>query len=345
MLHSVFKGALPEDRVLFIGGLFLNPVIKYWVERALAQSLFADDGHFFAAIGASLAGPGCIPYSVDESSGESVYNEEFSSFKLLLERSSQANYNTLNSYSSDAAEVRIHSDLEPGIKAIMGIDIGSTSTKLVLIDADDGSVVLDMYRKTRSDPIGAVRILFREIVSVFNGITPSIVSCATTGSGRKLIGELVGADIIVNEITAHYRGARELVPDVDTIIEIGGQDSKFIRATNGMVVDCNMNFVCAAGTGSFIEEQAHRLGYDVRDVGDAVYGLDALHVSDRCTVFMEQDINRMLGQGKSREEALAAVVRAIANNYLTRVVGPRPITGETIAFMGATARNKGLVRF
>ena len=174
------------------------------------------------------------------------------------------------------------------------------------------------------------------------GILLTVVSSATTGSGRKLIGKITGADAIINEITAHFKGASFFTPSIETIFEIGGQDSKYIRGQNGHVVDCNMNFVCAAGTGSFIEEQAQRLGFDVRDIGDLVMGLKMPHTSDRCTVFMEQDINKLLRLGYAREEVLAGIIRSICKNYLNRVVGSRPVTGEKIFFQGATARNKGL---
>ncbi|HEY1405423.1 MAG TPA: acyl-CoA dehydratase activase-related protein, partial [Spirochaetota bacterium] len=219
---------------------------------------------------------------------------------------------------------------------------GSTSTKMAVLGVDD-DVIIDIYRKTAGDPLVAARKLLEEGSAIISDSGALIAACGTTGSGRKLVGKLIGADLIVNEITAHFSGARKVDPSVETIFEIGGQDSKYIRGYHGTVADCNMNFVCAAGTGSFIEEQSNRLGFDVRDIGDIVYGLETPSTSDRCTVFMEQDINKILREGRTREEALAGVILSIAKNYLTRVVGTRPVTGERIFFQGATARNKGLV--
>jgi predicted CoA-substrate-specific enzyme activase len=240
-------------------------------------------------------------------------------------------------------EVRLHGEICDGARLALGVDIGSTSTKMAVVDAATKKVIADIYRKTEGNPLGAAAKIFGSLEGLLAGRKVEIAALGTTGSGRKLVGEIAGADTIVNEITAHYRGAHFTDPDIETIIEIGGQDSKYIRAQDGMVVDCNMNFVCAAGTGSFIEEQAHRLGFDIREVGEIVHGLESPRASDRCTVFMEQDINALLRDGFSRSEALAAVIRSIAKNYLNRVVGPRPLTGERIAFMGATARNRGLV--
>ena len=135
----------------------------------------------------------------------------------------------------------------------------------------------------------------------------------------------------------------EVDPTIDTIFEIGGQDSKFMRTMGGRIADSNMNYVCAAGTGSFVEEQARKLGFDIREVGAAMEGIAPPRTSDRCTVFMEQDVHRLLRQGYTKDEAMAAVLYSVVQNYLNRVVGNRPVSKERIFFQGATARNKALV--
>src|SRR5208283_648643 len=132
-------------------------------------------------------------------------------------------------------------------------------------------------------------------------------------------------------------------PNVDTIFEIGGQDSKYICAKDGRIFDSNMNYVCAAGTGSFVEEQAKKLGLKLEEIGDVVMGIAPPVTSDRCTVFMEQDVDRLLRQGYTREECMAAVLCSVVKNYFTKVVGRRRVSRERIFFQGATARNKGLV--
>ncbi|MCX7959464.1 MAG: acyl-CoA dehydratase activase, partial [Deltaproteobacteria bacterium] len=242
-------------------------------------------------------------------------------------------------------EVHIYRDIS-NIRAecFLGMDIGSTSTKCALVDSED-RIIADFYRKTSGEPADAVRKLFSAILSVSKKYNSGfeIKGFATTGSGRRLIGELFGADLIINEITAHAEGAIALFGDIKTVFEIGGQDSKYIRIENGRVLDSNMNYICAAGTGSFIEEQAKRLGFSLDEIGKRVEGISPPYTSDRCTVFMEQDINRLLKEGFSKEEVLASVHYSVIQNYLTRVVGNRRVDKDSIVFMGATARNKGLV--
>src|SRR5208283_1671753 len=160
--------------------------------------------------------------------------------------------------------------------------------------------------------------------------------------GRKFIGSLLRADLVVDEITAHARAAYALDPGIDTIIEIGGQDAKFTTMRDGMVTFSHMNTVCAAGTGSFLEEQANRLGCSLADYTRRVKGVHAPLSSDRCAVFMERDINNFLSRGFSTDEILAAALYSVRENYLTKVARGAAI-GEKIAFQGATARNGALV--
>ena len=172
----------------------------------------------------------------------------------------------------------------------------------------------------------------------------TFTACGTTGSGRNLVGQIIGADKIVNEITAHARGARLLFgEEIETIFEIGGQDAKYVHMREGRVDHVNMNYVCAAGTGSFVEEQANKLGFRVDEIGEHVLGISPPFTSERCTVFMERDVEKLLREGSSREDAMAAVLYSVCFNYLTKVVGNRPVTGKKILFQGATAKNKGLV--
>lgn len=163
------------------------------------------------------------------------------------------------------------------------------------------------------------------------------------GSGRTLIGQLIGADLIINEITAHARSAVHYLPEVDTVIEIGGQDSKFIRLQDGAVVQLLMNTICAAGTGSFLEEQAQKLGVPLstyyNDLSSGIFGPS---ISDRCTVYRERDLSRLLAEGWSKEELLGSALHSVRDNYLIRVVGQAKV-GDKICFQGATARNRGLV--
>ena len=170
----------------------------------------------------------------------------------------------------------------------------------------------------------------------------NIINAGTTGAGRKFTGIVVGADLIIDEITAHARAAYELNPEVDTIIEIGGQDSKFTTLRDGSVNFCVMNNVCAAGTGSFIEEQAEKLGCCLSDYSNLTEYARAPIASDRCTVFMERDLNHFLAEGFSVKEALAAALHSVRENYLAKVASENLI-GKHIVFQGATAKNKALI--
>ena len=225
----------------------------------------------------------------------------------------------------------------------LGIDIGSTSTKAVLMDLNR-EVRAGFYTRTSGQPLQAVQLIFETIADLAEkrNIRFSIASAGTTGSGRKFTGTIIGADIILDEITAHAKAAYELDHDTDTIIEIGGQDSKFTTMRNGMVTFSVMNNVCAAGTGSFIEEQARRLGCSLYGYADRVEKARSPMASDRCTVFMERDLNHYLMTGYSNEEILAAVLHSTCENYFAKVAAKGHI-GNRIFFQGATAKNRALV--
>jgi predicted CoA-substrate-specific enzyme activase len=227
-------------------------------------------------------------------------------------------------------------------RVYMGIDIGSTSTKMVLVENDQ--VLLGLYTRTQGRPVDAVQRLFREIRNIMNrfGAVYEFIAVGTTGSGRKFIKNVLRADIAVDEITAHARAAYFLDPAIDTIIEIGGQDSKFTVMKNGNVTFSVMNYVCAAGTGSFIEEQAKRLGVPLEEYAIRAGESPAPLTSDRCTVFMERDLNHLLNQGYSRDELLAAALHSVRDNYLAKVAHLNMI-GDQICFQGATAKNRALV--
>jgi predicted CoA-substrate-specific enzyme activase len=242
------------------------------------------------------------------------------------------------------------------IPTYLGIDVGSVSTNLALLDAE-GRLLHGIYLRTAGRPIEVVQEGLQEIDSLFHG---KIVVCGvgTTGSGRELIGELVGADTVNDEITAHKTGAvfvhQRLVKgkaaailgsdddigDVDTIFEIGGQDSKFISIDHGVVVDFAMNEACAAGTGSFLEEQAERMSIQIKDefASCALASLAPGRLGERCTVFMERDVTAWMQRGASIKDLAAGLAYSVALNYLNRVVRGRKI-GNVIYFQGGTAYN------
>jgi predicted CoA-substrate-specific enzyme activase len=227
------------------------------------------------------------------------------------------------------------------VEAYLGIDVGSISTNVVVIDKDH-NVLAKEYLMTAGRPIEAVQ---QGLAAVGEKVKDKvrIIGAATTGSGRYLTGDFIGADTVINEITAQAAGAVSVCPEVDTIFEIGGQDSKYIRLENGVVVDFEMNHACAAGTGSFLEEQAQRLGISIKKefAELAMKSPHPVHLGERCTVFMESDLLGCQQQGASTEDLVAGLAYSIATNYLNRVVGRRKI-GNHICFQGGTAFNKAV---
>ncbi len=351
VLQTLLRGKPLEGTTVVTGGVAKNQEVLRWLrELAGTEVRSFEDAEFAAALGAAYLasenGTGARIRFPSEDESQVRPRRKASRPPLALERSAYPSFQVAQSWVDALGnEVRItRPSLQAQLRAYMGIDVGSTSTKALLVD-ESGEVILDVYRKTAGDPVGATKALFTAITECLDrhGASLTVLGCGTTGSGRKMIGTVVGADAVVNEITAHMAGAVATDPEVDTVFEIGGQDSKFIRARGGVMQDSNMNYVCAAGTGSFVEEQALKLGFGVDEVGPMVMGVAPPHTSDRCTVFMEQDVERLLRQGYEPDEALAAVMYSVVENYLAKVVGNRPYSREKVFFCGATARNQGLV--
>lgn len=228
------------------------------------------------------------------------------------------------------------------IAVYLGIDVGSISTNVVLVD-EQYRVIARRYLHTAGRPLEAVRRALREIGQEV-GDRVVVQGVGTTGSGRHLTADFVGGDVVRNEITAQARAAIAIDPTVDTIFEIGGQDSKYISISQGAIVDFTMNSACAAGTGSFLEEQADRLKIDIKkDFSElALAAAEPTGLGERCTVFMESDIIHHQQQGATLEQLTGGLAYAIAQNYLHRVVGNRPI-GNNVFFQGGVAWNQSVV--
>ncbi len=222
----------------------------------------------------------------------------------------------------------------------MGIDIGSTSTDLVLVD-EAGRLLDFQYLRTAGNPAAAVRKGLDSIYQRFGRLSFSAVG--VTGSGRERIGKLIGADAVRDEITAQAKGAAFWVPEADTVFEIGGQDSKYISLRNGDVIDFQMNKICAAGTGSFVEEQAIRMGISLAEFGAlALSAENPAVLGERCTVFIETAIASAAAEGVSQAEIAAGLCHSIVRNYIHKVVGTHPVGGH-IVLQGGVAYNPGIV--
>ncbi len=339
---AITRGKKVEPRVAFIGGVAANCGVVQALETVFEWepgTLLIPQLHTsFAAVGAAVlaaeraAEKGQEIYSLD---GLIAEEQQFPHSQPL----SLENVVLLRDRMSvvPAAEITETRD------TFLGIDIGSVSTNLVVID-EEMNVLKEIYLRTEARPIEAVSKGLKEIEADL-GDKIVIRGVGTTGSGRELIGELVGADTVHDEITAHKTGAAfigrtilEMQPD--TIFEIGGQDSKYISLEQGVVVDFAMNEACAAGTGSFLEERAKELGIQIKDEFSrvAMSSRTPIRLGERCTVFMEQDVNACLQRGAPLGDVVAGLAYSIATNYINRVVRGRKI-GKVIFFQGGTAYN------
>ncbi|MBU1195743.1 MAG: CoA activase [Proteobacteria bacterium] len=354
--NTLFKYKNMGTRIIFCGGVALNPCVKKHLESITGCKLLCDAYcEFYSAIGAALLLQENITNNEDIQERQFHSKTDFfiSSKKdtalsypgLELRLSTYPDFDCFSSYIFEDVEADIYLD-PSGIDTsagYLGMDVGSTSTKSILINPQ-GIPIAGFYTKTASRPVQAVQKIFKAYENFFStyNLNIKIYGCGTTGSGRRISGKIIGADIEPDEITAHATAACNLNKDVDTIIEIGGQDAKFTLLKNGIVTSSVMNTVCAAGTGSFIEEQALKLDCSLAEYSSRTQGIQSPVASDRCTVFMERDINYYLARGYKTNEILASVLHSVRDNYLTKVANIAQI-GDCILFQGATARNKSLV--
>ena len=224
-------------------------------------------------------------------------------------------------------------------KVWIGIDVGSITCKVVVIDEEE-KILAATYRRTRGRVIDSVKEGLDAVAETLE--SRSIAGCAATGSARRFVGVLVGADVVKNEITAHARAAISLHPDVRTLIELGGEDSKIVLLRDGVPVDFAMNTVCAAGTGAFLDQLASRLDVPVEKLGDlAMASTQDVAIAGRCTVFAESDIIFKQQTGHRIEDIVAGACRALVRNYLNDVGKGKPIEGPVI-FLGGVAANIGI---
>ena len=224
-------------------------------------------------------------------------------------------------------------------KCYLGIDVGSVSTNLVLLNSQE-EILNKKYVKTKGKPIKVIQDTLAAIKKDMNDM--EISGVGTTGSGRRLAGTVVGADVVKNEITAHSVAAASTNPEVKTVLEIGGQDSKIIILRDGVAVDFAMNSVCAAGTGSFLEQQAARLEIPIEKFGDlALKAEEAVRIAGRCSVFAESDMIHKQQMGHGVPEIVAGLCEALVRNYLNNVGKGKNIEAP-IVFQGGVAANNGI---
>jgi predicted CoA-substrate-specific enzyme activase len=344
-----FKGSIARGRnvvlpVSFQGGVAANQGMV----RAFREVLGVDD--LFVPLDFALMGAVGAAMKAREEGCEALFNIEVLEKYLAGARESAHGHPPLlcegDAFSErhirDSRDV-VHVLPEQGpVKVYMGIDIGSISTNVAVIDSE-GNLLSKRYLMTAGRPIEAVRQGLRETAQEL-GDSIEIAGVGTTGSGRYMIADYVGADIVKNEITAQATAAVFIDPTVDTIFEIGGQDSKYISLENGVIVDFEMNKACAAGTGSFLEEQAEKLNVSVKHefASCAFASQSPAKLGERCTVFMENSLMANLQKGTSKNDLFAGLAYSIVQNYINRVVAGKRI-GKNIFFQGGVAFNKSVV--
>ncbi len=235
-----------------------------------------------------------------------------------------------------------------GHEYILGIDGGSTTTKVCLIDMKTDEIVATHYGRTHGDPIQSLKNCLIEVKKKIKEdigegeINISLAS--TTGSSREILGVFIESPGVYNEIIAHAVGTTFFDPEVDTIFEIGGQDAKYVLLKNKVPIDYAMNEACSAGTGSFLEESAHgdlniQHAFEIAEI--ALSSETALKFGEHCSAFINSDIRKAIQQGASRESITGGIVTSIVSNYLNRVVGNRTL-GKKIFLQGGVAKNKAV---
>jgi len=345
---AIARGKEFRDKIAFIGGVSENPAVVRYLSEELGlhgRMFVPEHNRTLGAIGAAMRAERTINL------GEAIDSLEAHLRKPLeypgcapigLGNRQQA---IGNSGEGEAPNFQLSTlNFE---RAALGVDIGSVSTKAALVTEVDGEIVVlaSYYRRTDGDPLSAVRDTLSQIRQQIEekGYKIGRISAATTGSGRYLTGDYIGADLVRNEITAQASGAQAYADDVDTIFEIGGQDSKYIRLDGDVIIDFEMNKACAAGTGAFLEKQAARLGIPLEEFGDvALRNTRPPDLDWTCTVFSESAMVYYQQNNVPVEDLAAGICLASVKNYLHKNVASREI-GKKIAFQGAVAFNKGMV--
>ncbi|MCX8053753.1 MAG: acyl-CoA dehydratase activase, partial [Armatimonadetes bacterium] len=343
---AIARGKEFRDRIAFIGGVSENPAaVKYLSEElGLGGRLFVPQhNRTLGAIGAALR-------------AEQSINLRDAIGRLEEQLARPIEYPGCEPIRLHGTGCPARGPEDAGVPALssrfvpragLGVDIGSVSTKAALVTEIDGKFVIlaSYYRRTDGDPLSAVRDTLSKIHNQIKeqDLEIGTIVAATTGSGRYLTGDYIGADLIKNEITAQASGALSYADDIDSIFEIGGQDSKYIRLDGDTIIDFEMNKACAAGTGAFLEKQAERLGIPLEEFGNvALRNTRPPDLDWTCTVFSESAMVYYQQNNVPVEDLAAGICLASVKNYLNKNVGSRDI-GRKVAFQGAVAFNKGMV--
>ncbi|WP_417913760.1 acyl-CoA dehydratase activase [Candidatus Electronema sp. JM] len=323
---------LPKDSAVLVGGCAGNKAMTHYLSEELPSLRIPEQAAVFEAVGAALWAfdHQCKPFV----SLDSIFSEHRAGLATLPPLSE---CQKLVDYKHQERGIAAAGD-----KVILGLDVGSTTTKGVLMRRSDKAIVAAEYLRTNGDPIGASKNVYRALAEQVK-VPVVIEGLGVTGSGRQIAGLHALTDGVINEIVAHATAAVHFDPEVDTIFEIGGQDAKYTYITNGVPSDYAMNEACSAGTGSFLEEAAKEsLGIKVTDIGDTALRATAPpNFSDQCAAFIGSDIKRSVQENVPLEDIVAGLVYSIGMNYNNRVKGSRPV-GKKVFVQGGVCYNKAV---
>ena len=324
------------DPVIFIGGLSKNKIQVKAFQSYFPGLIVPEFNTSLGALGVALQ---ALESRVENDLDMEVLNSELSDQISEISFARKLEIKLTDFSENNLIDKKVQGK---GLHVFLGIDIGSTTTKYALIN-EDREIIHKSYVHTRGKPVEIAKGLLRSLQDEI-GRKIVVKGVATTGSGRNVVGDFLNADLIIDEISAHARGAVEMDPTIDTILEIGGQDSKYISISNTYPLDFDMNKVCAAGTGSFLHELANKYGINIVDEFQeiALSSNSPVKLAERCTVFMESDLVSYHQKGARKNDLMAGLCYAIAHNYLNRVVGKRKI-GAKVMFLGGPSLNKGVV--
>ncbi len=326
------------DTIVISGGVSQNTIFMGFFRSIFEYSniIVLPTSHCLLALGAQL-----FASELKSSKSSPPFEKWFSSSDMGFERLARLEQ------SKELLDYQVGLDddeqITEGETYILGIDAGSTTTKAVLINIDNGAVHASCYHRTLGNPVLASKNCLEDILEQVSSKSIHTIQAGVTGSAREMVSVYLNNCMSFNEILAHARAASHVVPDIDTVFEIGGQDSKFISFLNGVPVDYAMNEGCSAGTGSFLEEAAFSdLGVTVQAISRiACSSNEPIAFGERCAAFINTDLRNALQQGARREDVIAGLVYSIADNYISRIVGPRHI-GEKLLFLGGVALNRSM---
>ncbi len=316
---------------LLIGGVAQNKAVMNHLYDSFDSLIIPEEAPYFEALGAALYAAENKTIKLDF---ENLFKSESSSFSFFDALSKHENKVSFKSFEKGTAE--------PNDEVVLGLDVGSTTTKAILLRVSDNTIVASEYLRTNGNPVQASTECYRSIQSQIT-VPINIIGLGVTGSGRYISGLHAQTKGIINEIIAHASATVYFDDEVDTIFEIGGQDAKYTYITAGVPSDYAMNEACSAGTGSFLEEAAKEsLNVDFTEISEiAMTANRAPNFNDQCSAFISSDIKNALHEGLSQEEIVAGLVYSICLNYTNRVMGNRPV-GRKVFMQGGVCYNKAV---